>query len=43
MVELVFTDDELTVLARIAGEPAFPAAHRCDLDDAAWAAIARGG
>lgn len=40
--ELVFTDDELTVLARMVGEPVFPATHLPEHDDATWAAVARG-
>lgn len=40
--EIVFTDDELTVLARMAGEPVFPATHLPEHDDATWAAVARG-
>jgi hypothetical protein len=40
--ELVFTDDELTVLARMVGEPVFPATHLPQHDDATWAAVARG-
>ncbi|MEA2149639.1 MAG: hypothetical protein QOD69_1469 [Solirubrobacteraceae bacterium] len=40
--EIVFTDDELTVLARMVGEPVFPATHLPEHDDATWAAVARG-
>jgi hypothetical protein len=40
--ELVFTDDELTVFARMVGEPVFPATHLPQHDDATWAAVARG-
>jgi hypothetical protein len=40
--ELVFTDDELTLLARMVGEPVFPATRAPEHDDATWAAVARG-
>ena len=40
--ELQFTDDELTVLARMVGEPVFPATHLPEHDEATWAAVARG-
>jgi hypothetical protein len=38
--ELVFTDEQLTLLAIMAGEPAFPGAPAVQLDEAGWAAVA---
>jgi hypothetical protein len=40
--ELVFTDEQLTLLGDLAGEPGFPGARRPPLDRAAWAAVAQG-
>lgn len=40
--ELVFTDEQLTLLASMAGEPDFPAAIPAQLDEAGWAAVAQG-
>lgn len=40
--QLVFTDEQLTLLGDLAGEPGFPAARRPQLDRPAWAAVARG-
>lgn len=40
--ELVFTDEQLTLLGDLAGEPGFPGARRPPLDDAAWAEVAQG-
>ena len=38
--ELVFTDEQLTLLAIMAGEPAFPGTPAAQLDEAGWAAVA---
>lgn len=38
--ELVFTDEQLTLLAIMAGEPSFPGAPAAQLDEAGWAAVA---
>jgi hypothetical protein len=40
--ELVFTDEQLTLLGDLAGEPGFPGARRPQLDAEAWAAVAQG-
>jgi hypothetical protein len=40
--ELVFTDEQLTLLADLAGLPGFPGASRPRLDAAGWAAVAQG-
>lgn len=40
--ELVFSDAELTLVARIAGAPAFPATVAPGLEDAGWQAVTRG-
>jgi hypothetical protein len=40
--ELVFTDEQLTLLADLAGLPGFPGASRPRLDDAGWTAVAHG-
>jgi hypothetical protein len=42
VTELVFTDEQLTMLAALAGEEAFPYAGSPDLDDDGWEAVARG-
>ena len=39
---LVFTDEQLTLLARMAGEQTFPGARPPELDTAGWAAVAEG-
>lgn len=40
--ELVFTDEQLTLLAAMAGEPSFPGARPPTLGAAAWQAVAGG-
>lgn len=40
--ELLLTDEQLTLLARDAGEPAFPGARPRTLDEAGWEAVAHG-
>jgi hypothetical protein len=40
--QLVFTDEQLTLLALLAGEPGFPATPAPELDAAAWTAVAQG-
>jgi hypothetical protein len=42
MSELVFTDEQLTLLATLAGEPGFPGAPAPELDEAGWVAVASG-
>jgi hypothetical protein len=39
---LVYTDEQLTLIADLAGEPSFPGARRPELDEAAWTAVAHG-
>ena len=40
--ELVFTDEQLALLATLAGRPSFPAAESSELDAAGWEAVAGG-
>jgi hypothetical protein len=40
--ELVFTDEQLTLLAQLAGYQTFPGARSPQLEDAGWAAVAQG-
>jgi hypothetical protein len=40
--ELVFTDEQLTLLGDAAGRPGFPGATRPQLDEAGWIAVAQG-
>ncbi len=40
--ELIFTDEQLTLLGDLAGRPGFPGARRPQLDEAAWVAVGRG-
>ncbi|MEA2149640.1 MAG: hypothetical protein QOD69_1470, partial [Solirubrobacteraceae bacterium] len=42
LARLAFSDEELTVLAAMAGEAAFPYARVAQLDDDGWEAVARG-
>jgi hypothetical protein len=42
MSELVFTDEQLTLLATLAGEPSFPGAQPPQLDEEGWIAVASG-
>lgn len=40
--ELAFSEEELTLLARLAGAPYFPGTRLVDLDEEGWLAVARG-
>jgi hypothetical protein len=40
--ELLFTDEQLVLLARLAGRPGFPGARSPELTDAGWEAVAQG-
>jgi hypothetical protein len=40
--ELVFTDEQLTLLGQLAGHSGFPGARQPHLEDAGWAAVAQG-
>lgn len=40
--ELVFTDEQLVLLADLAGRTGFPGTRRPELDEAAWNAVAQG-
>jgi hypothetical protein len=40
--ELIFTDEQLTLLGDLADRPGFPGARRPQLDEAGWAAVGHG-